>query len=154
MQLHCKDCGKLYTAPVAIDGPGCQCHEKPIDWSTLIARLKSAGMTQTQIADACGVSGPSISDLARGKCTNPSYRLGARLLELADTKPLTVLEVLDRCERDFAFIGGCTVTDRPDLPLSADTSWQIDVSHLLESIRWARQVLGGAGATQPATAQA
>ena len=96
MQLHCKDCGKLYPAPVAIDGPGCQCREKP----------------------------------------------------------LTVLGVLDRCERDFAFIGGCTVTDRPDLPLSSDTSWQIDVSHLLESIRWAKQVLGGPALTQPATTEA
>ncbi len=116
--------------------------DTPIRWSSVITRLTNAGMTQAQIADACGIAQSHVSRLARGEPHEPSYSLGARLLELADAAPLTVIGVLDTCERNFAFIGGCTLTDRPDLPLSPDTSWQMDVSHLLKSIRWAKQVLG------------
>jgi len=40
----------------------------------------------------------------------------------------TILRALDLWERDMAFIGGATLTDRPDLPLSPATSWKMNFS--------------------------
>ena len=45
---------------------------------------------------------------------------------------------LDACERDLAFIAGCTLTDRPDLPFCAETSWKMDFSKQLAAIADAR----------------
>ena len=115
----------------------------PIQWSGVIARLKSRGMTQEQIAESCGITQTHVSRLARGEPHEPSYSTGARLLELADAAPLSVIDVLDLCERDFAFIGGCTMTDRPDLQLSPETSWVMDVSQRLADIRAAKRALAG-----------
>lgn len=56
---------------------------------------------------------------------------------------LSVLDVLEMCERDFAFIGGCTMTDMPDVPLSPETSWTMDFSRVLAAIDVAKEKLGG-----------
>ena len=58
-----------------------------------------------------------------------------------DVTQLSVLDVLSMCERDFAFIGGCTMTDRPDLPLSSETSWKMDSSQVLAAIAVAKEKL-------------
>lgn len=53
-----------------------------MNWQTLIADLIAAGMTQMQISDACGAAQSSVSALARGKSTSPSFDLGMRLVTL------------------------------------------------------------------------
>lgn len=56
---------------------------------------------------------------------------------------LSVLEVLEMCEREFAFIGGCTLTDSPNVPLSAETSWTMNFATVLAAIAAAKAKLGG-----------
>ena len=63
--------------------------------------------------------------------------------ESFDVTKLSVLDVLELCERDFAFIGGCTMTDMPHLPLSHETSWKMDVSHVMAAIACAKEKLCG-----------
>lgn len=48
--------------------------------------------------------------------------------------PLSVVDTLELAKREFVFIGGCVVTDRPDLPLSPDTSWTPDFSRVVAAI--------------------
>lgn len=50
-----------------------------MDWKSLIQALLDGGMTQVQIAAACGVAQSSVSDLYRGKNSGPSYDFGRRL---------------------------------------------------------------------------
>lgn len=59
----------------------------------------------------------------------------------ADSPGHVVLHALELCERDFAFIGGCTMTDRPDLPLSSLTSWKMDFSQCFGAIDAARAAI-------------
>ncbi|WP_130466448.1 hypothetical protein [Corticibacter populi] len=62
--------------------------------------------------------------------------------ELPPMTPVQLaLHALGLCERDFAFIGGCTLTDRPDLQLSPETSWQMDVRGVLAAIDSAKAAL-------------
>lgn len=56
---------------------------------------------------------------------------------------LSVLDVLEMCEREFAFLGGGTMTDMPDVPLSPETSWTMDFSQVLAAIAVAKEKLGG-----------
>ena len=56
---------------------------------------------------------------------------------------LSVIDTLKLAERELAFLGGCTHTDRPDLPLSPETSWTTDVSGVLAAIANAIQALSG-----------
>lgn len=58
--------------------------------------------------------------------------------------PLSVIDTLELAKREFVFISGCVVTDRPDLPLSADTSWTLDLSVAIEAIDDAIDQLVGA----------
>ena len=53
-----------------------------MDFKKIIAELIAGGMTQTQIADSCGCSQSTISDIATGEITNPAYRIGAALVAL------------------------------------------------------------------------
>lgn len=58
-----------------------------MNWSTAISRLSEAGMTQSKIAEACGVSQSTISDLARGATKSPTYELGKALEKMLDALP-------------------------------------------------------------------
>ena len=60
-----------------------------------------------------------------------------------DVTQLSVLDVLEMCERDFAFIGGCTMTDMPHVPLSPETSWTMDFTRVMAAIAVAKEKLGG-----------
>lgn len=62
---------------------------------------------------------------------------------LLDVTQLSVLDVLEMCERDFAFLGGCTMTDMPHVPLSPETSWTMDFTHVMAAIAVAKEKLGG-----------
>lgn len=52
-----------------------------MDWKRLLSDLTSAGLTQAEIALAVGVTQSSISDLARGTTTRPSFELGNKLVQ-------------------------------------------------------------------------
>lgn len=45
-----------------------------------------------------------------------------------------ILSALTSARHDLVFLGGCTHTDRPDFPLSPETSWKTDVSGTLAAI--------------------
>ncbi len=45
-----------------------------------------------------------------------------------------VLDALELAKRELVFLGGCTHTDRPDLPLSPETSWTTDVRPVLAAL--------------------
>ena len=47
-----------------------------MNWKNIIAELQAWGVTQPQIAAACGCAQATISDLATGKSTEPRYALG------------------------------------------------------------------------------
>lgn len=53
-----------------------------MEWKTIIADLQAAGVTQPQIAAACGCAQATVSDLATGKSTEPRYALGRSILAL------------------------------------------------------------------------
>ena len=61
-----------------------------------------------------------------------------------DVAPLSVVDVLELCKRELAFIGGCTLTDMPDVPLSPETSWTMDFTWLFGVIDDALDLLVGA----------
>ena len=56
----------------------------------------------------------------------------------------TVLDALALAKRELVFAGGCVMTDRPDLPLSSETSWTLDVTRVLAAIDDAVEQLEGA----------
>jgi len=58
-----------------------------MNWKNLIQSLTTQGLTQKQIADACGCSQASISDLSTGKTKAPSFPLGVALMKLAESTP-------------------------------------------------------------------
>ena len=52
-----------------------------------------------------------------------------------DQTPIAIaLAAMRMAHQDLAFLGGCTHTDRPDLPLSPDTSWTTDVASTLAAL--------------------
>jgi predicted transcriptional regulator len=53
-----------------------------MDWKKLIDELSDLGVTQQQIAKACGVSQASVSDLKIGNAQQPRYSFGAALVDL------------------------------------------------------------------------
>lgn len=57
-----------------------------MDWKALIQKLIDAGLTQMQIASACGVRQSSVSDLYRGKSESPNFDFGMKLVKLADAQ--------------------------------------------------------------------
>lgn len=56
----------------------------------------------------------------------------------------SLLDTLELAKREFLFIGGCVMTDRPDLPLSQETSWTTDFSRVVEAIDDAIDLVVGA----------
>lgn len=59
----------------------------------------------------------------------------------ADADLAYVRAVLLLARREFDFHGGCVATDRPDLPLSPDTSWTVDFSTARAAIDVAMDLL-------------
>lgn len=59
----------------------------------------------------------------------------------ADADLAYVRDVLLLARREFDFHGGCVATDRPDLPLSPDTSWTVDFSRAWAAIDVAMDLL-------------
>ena len=57
---------------------------------------------------------------------------------------LPLVSVLELAKREFISIGGCVMTDRPDLPLSDETSWTVDFSLVVSAIDDAIDQLIGA----------
>lgn len=53
-----------------------------MDWKALLKDLKDAGHTQVQIAERCGVSQSSVSELSRGEIKSPSFDFGTKLLQM------------------------------------------------------------------------
>lgn len=53
-----------------------------MNWKTIIAELQACGVTQPQIATACGCAQATISDLATGKSTEPRHALGQAILAM------------------------------------------------------------------------
>ena len=53
-----------------------------MNWENLIRELRVLGMTQDGIASAIGVTQPTISALATGKATKPSFEVGSKLQTL------------------------------------------------------------------------
>ena len=51
-----------------------------VDWQTLIMRLKAEAVTYKGIAEMTGVSKPSIEGYMSHRGRNPSYDIGARLV--------------------------------------------------------------------------
>ena len=53
-----------------------------VDWKKVIADLVGAGLSQQEIAAACGVNQSSVSDLARGVTAEPKFEFGSKLQSL------------------------------------------------------------------------
>ena len=64
---------------------------------------------------------------------------------------LSLVDVLEMAKREFVAIGGCVMTDRPDLPLSAETSWTVDFSGVVSAIDDAIDQVVGAHRRTPRT---
>lgn len=62
----------------------------------------------------------------------------------ADADLAYVRDVLLLARREFDFHGGCVATDRPELPLSPDTSWTVDFSRARAAIDAAVDLLARA----------
>lgn len=74
--------------------------------------------------------------------------------ELTQEQVDSLLDTLHRAKVDFAFVGGCILTDRPDLPLSPETSWTMDFSGVMAAIDAAVAMLGGDhGRTDPGSSR-
>lgn len=67
----------------------------------------------------------------RARAATRQAEAGARP---ADADLAYVRDVLLLARREFDFHGGCVATDRPDLPLSPDTSWTVDFSRARAAI--------------------
>lgn len=53
-----------------------------MDFKTLLQDLKAAGLTQKQVAERCGCSQVTVSDLARGVTNDPSFSIGRCIVAL------------------------------------------------------------------------
>lgn len=62
---------------------------RTMNWKTIIAELQAYGVTQPQIAVACGCAQATISDLATGKSTEPRHALGQSILAMHQEKTST-----------------------------------------------------------------
>ena len=72
-----------------------------MDWKNIIAEIERHGqMTQSQIATAVDCGQATISDLVNGSTKQPSYSLGAALLQMLERlkTPEAATNGLVRCE--------------------------------------------------------
>lgn len=59
-----------------------------MDWQLLISGIEDSGLTQVEIAEKCGCSQPTISDIKNGKIKTPGFPVGQAIVELhATLKP-------------------------------------------------------------------
>lgn len=75
-----------------------------IDWPDVISQLNRVGMTQQQIAAECGCGQSSISELAKGKTTEPRAGLAIRVLLLAQQRGVCLPYRVER--HDSKVVGG------------------------------------------------
>ncbi|WP_097203110.1 hypothetical protein [Delftia acidovorans] len=80
----------------------------------------------------------ALSAAHRARAAARRAEAGARP---SDTDLAYVRDVLLLARREFDFHGGCVATDRPDLPLSPDTSWTVDFSRARAAIDIAMDLL-------------
>lgn len=74
-----------------------------IDWASTVRALLGSGLTQPQLAQLCGCGQATISDVVRGKTTDPRTSLGLRLIDLARQRQVAVAYVPAESEaRDAA----------------------------------------------------
>lgn len=59
-----------------------------MNWRHVITLMVAAGLTQSQIATACGCGQSTISELYRGFTQDPRWSLGQSLLALAESRGL------------------------------------------------------------------
>jgi transcriptional regulator with XRE-family HTH domain len=52
-----------------------------MDWKKLLSEISGAGLTQKEVADYCGCSQSTISELSRGEIKEPAHSLGEKLIE-------------------------------------------------------------------------
>lgn len=57
-----------------------------MNWKSAVAELVALGITQPQIAEACGCSQSAISQLANGKIRDPRDSIGQALRALVHAK--------------------------------------------------------------------
>lgn len=57
-----------------------------MNWQQLISDLQARGWSQTQIAAHCECGQATISEIARGKNVNPSFKLGQALIALQKSR--------------------------------------------------------------------
>lgn len=69
----------------------------PINWPGLIRALLDSGVTQPQLAEAAGCGQSTISDLLRGKTTDPRTSTGLALIRMGNS----------RCGLDIRLEGAC-----------------------------------------------
>ena len=79
-----------------------------------------------------------------GACT-ATPPAGVALPRSSEAAPLSVIDTLELAKRELVFMGGCVATDRPDLPLSPETSWVPDFSRVVAAIDDAMDQLVGVG---------
>lgn len=87
---------------------------------------------------ALGLSCVALRAAHRARAAVRRVEAGARL---GDADLAYVRDVLLLSRREFDFHGGCVATDRPDLPLSPDTSWTVDFSRARAAIDVAMDLL-------------
>ena len=63
------------------------------------------------------------------------------IIRLSDEQLRTVKNALCKAEYEMTTTNGLAATDRPDLPLTDDTSWTIDYSETLKAINEAISIL-------------
>ncbi len=63
-----------------------------MDWPATISQLLGNGWTQKRLADKCGCAQATISDLARGKTSHPSYPVGKELERISIEEPIPAPE--------------------------------------------------------------
>jgi len=80
----------------------------------------------------------AVCEAHRARAAARRAEAGART---ADADLAYVRDVLLLARREFDFHGGCVATDRPDLPLSPDTSWTVDFSKARAGIDVAMDLL-------------
>lgn len=127
----------------------------------LMDRLSLCKGTWPSIARTSGVPYHTLVKIAQGQVSNPRVATVQRLLDYFNSEltskticsgqgsdelgRISVLDTLRLAKRELIFVGGCTLTDRPDLPLSPETSWTMDFTRVLGAIDDAIEAIGGTG---------
>jgi len=52
-----------------------------MDWTNLLSELKEARVPQKEIAEFCGCSQSTISELSRGEIKEPAHSTGEKLIK-------------------------------------------------------------------------